>query len=430
MTIIGRLQSMFSSSLHSNSLYLILAQGLMTGFGYLFWIFAARLYDSASVGLAGTLISVSMLISQISILGLNQALVRYLPKSTQKNDKINTCLWITSIASLVAACIYVAGMSFFSPDLLFIRHDTPLLGLFIVSMVLVTINTFTDSVFLAHRSTKYNVIIYAGYSIVRVGLPFAFISHGAVGIFAAHIVGVLVAVIMSFYYMIKKLNYRPAFTISKSILKMISGYSLANYVAGFLWGIPMLIAPLLVVNKLGASSAGYFYMVSMIINILMIIPTSISQSMFAEGSHKEGETLRHIAAKSLRFALLLELAAVAGVLLLGRFAIGIFGKEYVNGGSMLLYALALGTLLVVGNMIGNVLLKLKKRNWALIAINAFGAAVTTGLFLVFMRHGLIGIGYGYIVGQAVQLLAFGIIFIPTLLRHRHETQAAALPGIR
>lgn len=423
MTIFERLKTITSSSLHSNSLYLIAAQGLMTVFGYLFWIFNARLYSSSDVGIASTLISISLLISQISILGLNQSLVRFLPKSTQKNDKINTCLWLTSLASLVIAGIYALGMAFFSPKLLFVREDPLFLILFLASMVLVTVNTFTDSVFLAYRATKYNVIIYSIYSMVRLGLPFAFVSFGAIGMFSAHIAGVVVAVIASLYYMAKKFDWRPSFTISKSIVKMIGGYSLANYAAGFLWGVPLLIAPLLVVNHLGASPAAYFYMVTMIINILQIIPTSITQSLFAEGSHKEGEQLRHIAAKSLKFAVLLEAAAIVGVLLFGKFAIGIFGKEYADGGVTLLYVMALSCLLVVGNMVGNVILKLKKRNWSLIAINAFGAIVTSALFMAFMGQGLVGIGYGYAAGQLVQLIAFGVLFLPTLFRHRREAHS-------
>lgn len=420
MSIINRIKALFGSSMHSNSIYLIMAQGVMTGFGYLFWIFNAHLYKSADVGLAGTLISVAALISQISILGLNQALVRYLPKSTQKNEKINTCLWLTSLASLVVAIIYMLGMSFFSPKLLFVRDNPLFLGLFLASMVLVTVNTFTDSVFLANRATKYNIIIYAGYSIVRLGLPFAFASFGTIGIFSAHIAGVIIAVGMSLYYMWRKFDWRPSFKINLSIVRMISGYSLANYVAGFLWGIPMLVAPILVVNRLGASPAAYFYMVMMIINILLIIPTSITQSLFAEGSHKEGEQLRHIAAKSLRFNVALECAAVAGVLVFGKFAIGIFGKEYAAGGANVLYLLALSSLLVVGNMTGNVMLKLKKRNWSLIAINGFGALVTAGLFAWLLRYGLVGIGYGYIIGQALQLAVFAVMFAPSLLKYRRE----------
>jgi len=427
MNIVSAVKSKLGgNSLHSNSIFLIAAQGLMTVFGYVFWVFAAHLYNSTEVGLAGTLISIATLISQISILGLNNALVRFLPKSTQKNEKINTSLILVVIASLAIAIGYALLMPIFSPKMLFVRHDTVFLGLFLLSMVLVTINTFTDSVFLANRATKYNVAIYAGYSIVRLILPFAFVGFGARGIFMAHISGVIAAVVLSFYYMVKKFNYKFSFRLNKSIMKLMGGYSIANYIAGFVWGFPLLIAPILIVNRLGAQSAAYFYMVMMIINMLQIIPTSTTQSLFAEGSHAERKYLISLVLKSLKFTMGLTVAGVIGVLLLGKFAIEIFGHEYAAGGANLLYLLASATVLMVLNMTGNVILKVQKRLWMLVGVNAFGAAATLASFAVFLHMGLIGIGIGYIVGQTLSCLAYAVLFAPALLRrHRGKFNAAA-----
>lgn len=398
------------SSLHSNALFLIVAQGVMTVFGYVFWIIIARFYKSHDVGIASTLISVATLISQISILGLNNALVRFLPTSNQKNDKINTCLWLVTIASAVIALGYLVGLPFFSPKLLFIRHEPLFLGLFLLSMVLVTINTFTDSVFLANRATKYNVIIYLCYSIIRLIAPFALLSFGALGIFAAHISGIILAVIMSLYFMYVKFAWRPGFVIKKSIIKIIGGYSLANYVAGFMWGFPLLIAPLLVVNKLGTSAAAYYYMVMMLVNVIQIIPTSTTQSLFAEASHAEPSALGRLVRKSSMFTLGATATAVALALIGGRFAIAVFGKEYADGGTALLYWLAVSTLVMAVNMIANVVLKVRKQLRLLIAFNIFGAAATLAAYLICIPHGLAGAGIGFLLGQTALMTAYGIYF--------------------
>ena len=429
MNIVSRIKSKFgSSSLHSNSIFLMAAQGVMTVFGYVFWVFVARLYNSTAVGLAGTLISIATLISQISILGLNNALVRFLPNSTQKNDKINTSLWLVTIGSLVIAASYALLMPIFSPKMLFVRHDPVFLLLFLASMVLVTINTFTDSVFLANRATRYNVIIYAGYSIVRLILPFAFVSFGVLGIFMAHIAGVIMAVILSFYYMARKFGYRVSFKLNKSIMKLMGGYSIANYIAGFLWGFPLLIAPILIINRLGAKPAAYFYMVMMIVNVLQIIPTATTQSLFAEGSHAEESTLIALVVRSLKFTFGVTALAVLGTLLVGKYAIAVFGHEYAAGGATLLYVLAAATLLMVLNMTGNVILKVQKKLWTLVAVNAFGAAATLAAFVLFLPKGLVGIGLGYIVGQALSCLAYGVIFAPALLQKRKALRLQTSPS--
>ena len=399
------------SSQHNNSIFLMASQGVLTVFGYLFWIFVAHLYKSEVVGIAGTLISVATLISQISILGLNNALVRFLPGSTQKNEKITTCLWLVVGASLLISGIYIAAMPVFSPKLTFILRDPLFLFTFVAAMVLSTINTFTDSVFLANRATKYNVIIYTAYSVARTGLPFVLVGMGALGIFAAHVAGVAMAVVMSFYYMIRKLDYRPSLTFSRAIVRQIGGYSLANYIAGFLWGMPLLVAPLVVVNHLGASPAAYFYMVMMIVNVLLIIPTASTQALFAEGSHQAEAKLWPIVRKSLIFAFSLEALGIAAALLGGKYAIAIFGREYASGAG-LLYVLAVSVLLVIINMTVNVVVKLRRQNGRLIVINALGAAATIGLFFVFLPHGLIGIGIGYLVGQLLQAAAAPLVLLP------------------
>ena len=50
----------------------------------------ARLYSAEQVGIGTTLISIITLISSFSILGLGNSLIKYLPISDKKNEKINT----------------------------------------------------------------------------------------------------------------------------------------------------------------------------------------------------------------------------------------------------------------------------------------------------------------------------------------------------
>jgi O-antigen/teichoic acid export membrane protein len=398
-----------NNTMHANSLYIMIAQGIMTVFGYGFWIITARLYTSEMVGLAGSLIAVATLITNISLLGFNNALIRFLPKAKNKSDLINTCLWVVVLASLLSAVLYLIGMKFFSPKLLFVTHEPLLLVMFLASMVLVAINTFTDSVFLAYRSTKYNIVIYGVYSILRVAAPLLLVSLGVMGIFAAHMLGIVAAVILSLYFMMTKLGWKPRLSISLPELKHMTVYSLANYAAGFLWSAPLLVAPIMVINHLGASQAAYFNMAMMIVNMLLIIPTAVTQSLFAEGSHAEEHKLMQLVKKSLLVGGGLTAIGIVGILALGKFAIGIFGHEYATGGAPLLYVMAATGLLVTANMVGNVILKVKKRIWTLVYINILGAVSTISLLPVFLTQGLVGVGYAYCIGQLLMALAYGSI---------------------
>lgn len=410
------------SNLHGNALFLMIAQGIMMVFGYVFWIIIARFYNTREVGIASTLISVAALISQISILGLNNALVRFLPNATDKNAKINTGLWLVTIGSTAIALGYLVGLPIFSPKLLFLRQEPMFLFLFISSMVLVTINTFTDSVFLANRATKYNVIIYAGYSIIRLVTPLLLVSMGALGIFISHISGIIVAVILSLFFMWRKFGWKPSFRISKDAIKTMGKYSTANYIAGFLWGLPLLVAPILVVNKLGASAEAYYYMVMMIVNVLQIIPIATTQSLFAEGSHLNDEpgALQKLVLRSMRFTLSLASASVLIAIIGGRFAISVFGKDYASHGTDLLYWLSVATIVMALNMTANTILKIRKQLSLLIAMNAVGAVATFSAYWIFIPRGLAGAGIGFLVGQLILATSYALLFaargVPTLRR--------------
>jgi len=73
-----------NDSLYRNSIYLILSMGVVSVFGFFFWMINARLYSAEQVGIGTTLISLMSLISSFSFLGLGNNLIKYLPTSDKK----------------------------------------------------------------------------------------------------------------------------------------------------------------------------------------------------------------------------------------------------------------------------------------------------------------------------------------------------------
>jgi len=112
-----------SDSLYRNSIYLMLSMGVMSFFGFFFWIINARLFTPDQVGIGTTLISLMTLISSFSLLGLGNSLIKYLPMSARKNEKINTSLILVGLASIIASIIYLIFLKTFSPKLLFVRES-------------------------------------------------------------------------------------------------------------------------------------------------------------------------------------------------------------------------------------------------------------------------------------------------------------------
>ena len=115
-----------------NSLYLILNMGVQAALGFGFWIIAARFFSTTSIGQASSLISASTLISFSGLLGLNTALVKFLPTSRQRNRLITAGLTIVATCSTVVAVFYVLLMPLLSKPISFVAHSLPLAIGFIV----------------------------------------------------------------------------------------------------------------------------------------------------------------------------------------------------------------------------------------------------------------------------------------------------------
>src|ERR1035441_1259012 len=88
----SRYRLLSTDHLVRNSLYLILRASLPAPLGFAFWIIAARLFSTADVGRASSLISATTVIAYLALLGLNSTLVRHLPTAPDRNALITAGL--------------------------------------------------------------------------------------------------------------------------------------------------------------------------------------------------------------------------------------------------------------------------------------------------------------------------------------------------
>src|SRR4051812_40998900 len=106
-----------TDTLFANSVYLMLSTVVQAFFGFAFWFLNARLFSPADIGLASALISGSTFIAYLSLLGFNSTFIRFLPTSTQRNDKLNTGLILVLGTGLVVAAGYIALVPMIAPAL-------------------------------------------------------------------------------------------------------------------------------------------------------------------------------------------------------------------------------------------------------------------------------------------------------------------------
>jgi O-antigen/teichoic acid export membrane protein len=190
-------------------------------------------------------------------------------------------------------------------------------------------------------------------------------------------------------------------------------FSLGNYIAGFIGGLPAMVLPILITNIIGAKFSAYFYLDMMIANLLYIIPMATSQSLFAEGSYSETE-LKVQLKKAIKIISLLLVPAILVTFLFGKYILLAFGKEYSSEGVIFLQILAISGIFISINCIGNSIFYIKHRIKLIILVNFIGASIILPLSIMLIHQNLLGIGVGWMLGQGIISVIY-LLFIKKLL---------------
>lgn len=413
-----------STKILQSSIFLMGTTALTALLSFLFWALVARLFDAARVGLATSLISAISLISYMSLCGLNSTLIRFAAPARARNSQITWSFIAVCTAAFLLGSGYLLGLPLYGRQLLFIR-DNPWLGAtFVAFCACAALNVLTDSVFIGARIPHYNLIvdgIIQGVS--KLIMPIFLVGLGAVGIVGAMGGGYVTAVLASVALMAWRLGYRFDVRTRGTGLRKYARFSVASYLSALLNLLPTLILPLIVLQRLGATDAGYYYIAFQVAGLLTAVCTGVGEAMFAEASHdlsRIGEVLK----KSAKLMAVIALPAGAVVALGSGLLLSFFGAGYASNARSLLAALAVGTVGVVVNTWASNALRVHRRLRAMVASNAVFLLVTVGMALAFSSKGLVWLGWAWDAGN----LASGIAAAVCVPWPRRAAQAVRAPA--
>ncbi|AZQ39040.1 lipopolysaccharide biosynthesis protein [Streptomyces cyaneochromogenes] len=384
-----RIAGMRRDPLVLSSFYLMLTMILGAAAGFLFWILVARLYPAADVGRASALLSCVALLSYFSLFGLSTTLVRTLPTSDRPGEETSTAVSSVSACTLVISGVFVILIPWTAPQLSFI-HDSPWrLAAFVLLAGAAAVNLLTDSVFIALRATRINLLINGVLmSAVKVALPFALLAAGPFGIFLASGIASAVAATASVTMIRRSLriHLRPFF--SWGVLRDTLAYSLTNYAATTLNLVRQIVLPLVVLERLGPVPAATFFIAFQIANLLNSAAYAIGEALFAEGS-QEGAHLRSLARRSAGIMLAVIAPTAAFVVLFAGPILRLFGDEYARNGTSTLIVFVLSSLATAFYTWTNFLLKVTCQLTATIASEVVAVGVMLSIALLNLDNGLI-----------------------------------------
>ncbi|HYI53479.1 MAG TPA: phosphotransferase [Microlunatus sp.] len=382
---------------------LILATGLTSGLGLVFWALAARWLPTATVGLGAALISVMALLANLSTLGLRNGLIRFLPTAGSASRRlIVTCYAVCALTAMAAAGIFLLGQPLWAEKLAFLR-DSPLSVLaFVIGTAFWVLFVLQDHVLVGLRQTVWVPLENGLCAVAKIALMplLAFAGgwavFGAAALPAAAAVLVVTTLIMRYLRRTTAGQERTAIPVSQLVR-----FAAADHFAALLWMGTADLLTLLVLNEVGPEASAYYFMANTIGYTLYLVISNIGSALVAEGARHPERSVplaRQALWNSVRLVIPL---AVIGVLL-APLVLGILGPDYAANGTVVLQLLLISAVpqVIVGIAVATARIRRDLRTimvvYAALAIGSIG-----GSWLTLDTLGLPGVGLACLVTQLV-----------------------------
>jgi O-antigen/teichoic acid export membrane protein len=312
-------------------------------------------------------------------------------------------------------------MPLISRPISFVTHSLPLAAGFVLLTAGAGVNLLTDSVFIAAAKSQYNVlvdgVIGGGSKII---LVFALAGAGAYGVFGSAVGGMAVAGVASLWLMMKAVRWRPEFKNFGQALRPVLSFSGTNYVSSILNLLPILIVPLIILDRIGPSTEAYYYVSYQLATLLYQAVFAVEQSFLSEGAGPDGLS-RAVLMRSIRILLAFCIPAFILVVLFGHHLLALFGHNYAtNTGNILIPLAAAVFPVAAANWFMTVLRLVSKQLGAIVWSNAVVCVVVVGLAWVLAPHGLTAVAAAWPIGATVGAAAIGVPAIRALRRSQSQ----------
>ena len=398
----GSVRQIAGESLVRNSGFLVFNLVLSAACGYGALTLIARLYSIQAVGLSATAVSAGSLIVFVVQFGGNYSLPRFLPVSEHRMDLINTVL----TASLIAAA---AGAAIFLVLPVAVKLYALGGGLFAIAFLVATVvqagEAQLGAVLIADRSSSRLAAANTVPNLIKLAAPAALLFLGAFGAYAARIVSDVVC--FSVFGVVLARNghrFRPALSLKAT--RELRSFTLGMYVAGLVGSLPLMILPLIILTRFGASQSAYWSVAITMASLLYQLPSTIGQALLPEVSHRPAER-RHLVRRSA----LLVAAIVLPVLVIAYFAapfgLLLFGPHYVSHALGPLRWLIIAGFVTIMNYATGTVLFLAKKSLLISIVNVVDAVIVLGLALTWAT-GAQGVAISWLVGDVGNTVLFAL----------------------
>ncbi|HET7673310.1 MAG TPA: oligosaccharide flippase family protein, partial [Candidatus Saccharimonadales bacterium] len=338
-----------------HSFWAIVILGLTTGLQFLFDFVLARKYEAHGTGVFYLCFTVLMTLALFGRLGLDQAVVRFIPplldKDPEKAAGVNSSSIKLSLYMTIPLAVLLFVLSpLLAEDLFHSPELTTYLRIFSLALPALSLNYVVAGVLRALKRSKESLVIarMSMYGLGIVGIFTLGTVYGLKGVVIGFAISIYISTLLGFYFVRKHLTgHTHVVPFSKKQLLIISGPLLFVIFATQMSGQASVL--LLGVFSTNAD-VGIFNIalkISMLMNLILaainvFAATKISELYFS----KQKEELNIFIGKISALGTLLGLPLFIIISLFSTFWLGLFGHTFEAGSSALII-LAAGQLVNV-----------------------------------------------------------------------------------
>lgn len=397
---------------------MVATTGITSAVGFLYWLFAARLFAPAVVGLASATVSATLLLGTVGALGLGTLLVGELPKRGAEGGSLVTAAVLAAggAGSLLGICFAVGAPSVstgFAPV-----GATPVgAGVFAFGSGLTAAVLVFDTAMLGllrgelqlARNASFAVSKLVGLVVMGLLIQQSWLTTPAtwLTIYATWPIGNVVSFFVLAVITPRALWARLAGWPQWRLLTRLRWAAIAHHSLNLALQAPGLVLPLLVTTILSTNTNAAFYVAWNVAAMALVIPSALAFALFASGARAGGRLWHQVRVS-------LGVGSACGVVTIALMEVGadqflrIFGNHYADSATTSLRVLAFAVLPLIVRSHYVAMERVRARAGRAAAVVAVGATfeiatATVGAHL----GGLPGLSVGWVAALCVEAVVVG-----------------------
>src|SRR5690606_18432432 len=386
-----------------------------------FWILAARLYDSATVGVNSTVLSAMTLLGTAAQLNLGNALLRFVPVAGRHVRVLVVGCYAAAVAvAALAGAVFALGAGWWAPELVAAFGGSQLLAFFTLATPVWAMFVMQDYVLPALKKATLVPVENLVFSVLKIVFLGAAAALGLFGGLAVAWVAATAVIVLIVTAYLARVLPRPAETTGGAApavtVRDVASFVRADYAGTVFLLTAVFGLPLVVLARLGPEAAAVYGITWQIAYALYLVVNGMGQSLVAHvAAHPDRleQARRGMVVK----AMALLVPAVLVIAVGAEPLLSLFGAHYADEGSLLLALLALSAVPNVVTWSAVWAARVRRDGRVLFGLPAaVTTAVIAGSWVLMPALGVVATGVAWLGAQSVA--AAGVLLVRAVSRRR------------